>query len=216
MNTSTLRIGAGKGDELMWIRDFREKMGLELDDFARVVNAYRVLAGKPINGIVSNTLIHILEVSRHGVTHPVLADAIATVCGATQKQRDGIVARQHRGGWKPDEDSARLVKLAIYRVTGKLPGDELPGDDDEAPRKSRDDYKFCGAVKVDFDGHVLATYATLTEAARDNDLSHKYVWNRCQRKRRDGSARGKNPGFTFRYMDEWEAMSPEERIEDLK
>ena len=92
----------------MWIEAYREREGLERDELARRANKYRYEKGEdPLCGYISDTLIWILETRRNAITHPVLADAIAAVCGATAEQRDMIVAKHNRGTWEPDPGRLR-------------------------------------------------------------------------------------------------------------
>ena len=82
----------------MWITRFREKHDFTELEFARALSDAGARMRPPVR--VSEPLLHLLEVRRGAVTHPRIADLIATVCGATPAQRDMIVAEEHRGTWK--------------------------------------------------------------------------------------------------------------------
>ena len=206
----------------MWLRQFRQSVGLELDEFARVVNTYRRLAQQPVNGIVSNTLIHILEVDEKAVTHPNLANAIATVCGATAEQRDRIVAKEHRGKWKPNKNERALVNKAIWKVTGRFPSstntgtsDKQTGDKTPGRTGNRAYMPQRTIAKIDMKGNIIETYDTAVKAGNANNIGEKYVRNRCKRRACDISKYGPKLGFTFRYLDEWKNLTAEQRIADL-
>ena len=83
----------------MWIEEYRKQNGLELDEFARLVNIAGRRMRPPLEGTVSDTLIHLLEHMKVPRTHPRIADAIAAVCHATQEHRDSIVDPRHKGTW---------------------------------------------------------------------------------------------------------------------
>ena len=206
----------------MWLREYRESAKLELDEFARVVNTYRRLAKMPVNGIVSNTLVHILEVDDKTVTHPNLADAIAAVCGATPEQRDSIVSEQYRGTWKPGANDKRLVDKAIWKAVGKISSDIDAGAFMRQTAKkstNRVDNRSCVLLrtiaKVDMYGHIIETYDTVVQAGKANNIGEKFIRNRCKRKVKDTPPSGIKPMFTFRYLDEWDKMTIEQRLADL-
>ena len=194
---------------MTFIQSFREAHNLELNEFARVVNTYRKLKLKQADekaelcGLISAELVHMLEVDKHCVTHPQLADAIATVCGATAKQRDRIVHEKHRGQWTLNQDDMPMVMAAIQVEMNKQPPKEMPKP--HAVHCAR------SIVKIDFYGNVLATYQTLKQTARQERMSEKTIRRMCKRKR-PGVV---NP-FTFRYADEWYKMSNAEKIADAK
>lgn len=69
-----------------WITAYREKMQIDRQRFARRTGC-------------SERLIFMLEQGQ--VTHPIIADRIAEICGATAAQRDSIVHEKHWGEWQP-------------------------------------------------------------------------------------------------------------------
>lgn len=206
----------------MWLREYRESAKLELDEFARVVNTYRRLAKMPVNGIVSNTLVHILEVDDRTVTHPNLANAIAAVCGATPEQRDSIVAEEYRGTWTPGANDKQLVNKAIWKVTGKIPSDMDVSMMVKQTANKQTNYmanhsciQFRTIAKVDMYGHIIETYDTVKKASIANNIGEKFIRNRCKRNVKDTPPSGIKPMFTFRYLDEWDKMTREQRLADL-
>ena len=194
---------------MTFIQSFREAHNLELNEFARVVNTYRRLKLKQVDekaelcGLISTELVHMLEVDKHCITHPQLADAIATVCGATAKQRDRIVHEKHRGQWTLNPDDMPIVMAAIQAAMNDKPVKDAP--------KPRVIPGAKAVVKIDFYGNVLATYVSLTEAAKQNRMSEKTITKLCRRNK-PGNV---NP-FTFRYADDWYKMSNAEKIVDAK
>ena len=103
----------------MWIDEYRSAHGMELDEFARAVNAYGRKMVPPLVCTITDELIHMLERVKGCVTHPIIANAIAEYCGATPEVRSWTVGipgqhdrleacspLQHRvdredGGWMP-------------------------------------------------------------------------------------------------------------------
>jgi len=202
----------------MWIRDFRERMGLELDELAKAVNMYRRFTKQRINGVVSDVLIHTLEVDDKAITHPVLANAIAVVCGATREERNSIVAEHNRcETWicPADSETEKLIRRAIYTATGRLPEDE-PKRNEVSPQKLAAQFKKRPVVKLNRMGNTLESYDSVLDAANLNGLSNKYVRNRCRRTIKDQRFMfAGDRGYTFRYADEWDAMSQAERLADI-
>lgn len=207
----------------MWISDFREAHGLELDEFARVVNTYRRLRKLPMNGIVSDVLIYILERDERAVTHPILASAIADACGATPEQYDSIVAECHRGKWKPNPANARYVRKAMWKVTNTIPTQTQHWKveteevvDSPRPRIKERYLKQCRSVlAIDKNGDVVCEYPSLKAAAEAYSVSEKYVSGRCRRIVRDTSIYKPGIRVTFRYSDEWEKLMPEQRAKEV-
>lgn len=175
----------------VWIEDYRRQYGLEPDDLARMVNvAGRKMIPK-LEGTVSDTLIYILETSKKPRTHPRIADAIATVCRATPEQRDSIVDERHRGKWKSEH--AETAKSELQTPAWKLHG--------EKP-----------VVMIDGSGKVLTKYSSTAEASRASRIATKTIGEICKRKKKNIFALY---GYTFRYTEEWETMTDEQRIQDI-
>lgn len=213
--TSLISItNGGKGDELMWIRDYRERMGLELDDLAKVVNLYRRYEKQTINGVVSDKLIHILEVCDDTVTQPVLADAIAAVCGATREQRDSIVDERYRGTWDPESVCNANVQKALVKVTGVF-----QDADESLPQDEKHNLlSYCKkrpVVKLDCMGNTIQSYDSISAAAKENGLNEKYVRRRCDGRIRTRDGMFTPDGYTFRYAVAWDNMSRQEKLRDI-
>lgn len=175
----------------VWIEDYRRQYGLEADDLARMVNVVGRKMTPKLEGTVSDTLIYILETSKKPRTHPRIADAIATVCHATLEQRDSIVDERHRGKWKSEH--AETAKSEPQTPAWKLHG--------EKP-----------VVMIDGSGNMLTKYSSTAEASRASGIATKTIGEICKRKRKDVLARYK---ITFRYVEEWNAMTDEQRIQDI-
>ena len=179
----------------MWIEDYRNKYGLELDDLARRVN----IAGKKLEPrlccTVTDTLIHVLERSKVPRTHPRIADAIAIACKATAEQRDSIVDEKHRGTFDP----------AFYNT----PKSERP--EPQQPKPHKPGYEH-GVVKVDRNGKILARYVSLTNAESYGEMSIDAIRARCKRKVQSELITWE---FTYRYSEEWDKMSRIEKLRDL-
>lgn len=176
----------------MWIQDYREANGLELDDFARKVNQYgRRQMTQPLVCTITDELIHLLEIG--AVTHPMIANAIAEYCGATVEQRDMLVNEIHRGEWEPN------TKVQYIQPR------ELSFNNCKSGAKP--------VVKVDRHGNVIAAYESVVDAARHEDMNEDNIRNRCKhRVKQDITLEFP---FTFRYQDEWLAMSREEQLRDI-
>lgn len=92
----------------MWITRFRERYDMTELEFAQALSDAGARLKQPVR--VSEPLLHLLEVRKGAVTHPKIADLIATVCGATPRERDMIVAEPHRGTWNgPTEEQRKAV-----------------------------------------------------------------------------------------------------------
>lgn len=179
----------------MWISEYREAHGMELDDFARAVNRYghRRMIPRMVCTI-TDTLVHMLESDKNCVTHPVIANAIAEYCGATPQQRDMIVAEVHRGDWKPRQG----VKYArpSQSMFNNVPNGAKP------------------VVKIGMSGNVLAAYESVADAARKELHSEDFIRKCCQR-RAKGDMILAVP-YTFRFQSEWVAMTREGQLMDIQ
>lgn len=178
----------------MWIDEYREKNGLELDDFARRVNWVGRKMNPPLWGTVSDTLIHFLERSSSPRTHPRIADAIATACHATPEQRDTIVDKEHRGTWKMQQLFTTTMTPVEKNVNTHKPGYERP------------------IVKIDVQGRVVARYTSLTAAENCEDLGRDSIRVRCKR---EVKSEFNGRKYTFRFAEEWDKMTNEQKLEDL-
>ena len=176
----------------MWIDEYRAANNLELDDFARRVNHVGRKIHSPWYCTVTDQLIHILEISKEPRTQPDIADAIATVCGATQEQRDSIVAPQHRGGWEPTKNpySWRDQPTVIKPSTSAF-----------------------AVVMVGRDARILKRYKSAREAAKYGDLGEDAIKKRCQRKVPNEFTYARQ--YTYRYAKDWDCLSRAAKMKDL-
>ena len=199
----------------MWIREFREREGLELYQLQQRVNYYSRISPEPLQGMVSAELLHRLEIEDCCVTHPRIANVIAAVCGATAKQRDMIVSLEHRGEWKPTEATRMLARKA-NRITdnSNVSRNEL---NDMLPVNRQAVYK------IDICGNIIEYFESTTAASLAEGISTNAIKNRCRRvvvqefgkyKGMDGSYVQRK--YTFRYKNEWDNMTREQRIADVE
>ena len=160
-----------------WIRAYRAEHGITGRELALVAG-------------VSEALIAILERQDKAVTHPLLANRIATICGATAEQRDGIVHKRHRGTWQPPRRRRNGTAWAPAAGSGR----------DRA------------IVAVNREGKVLARYANVKEAAESEEMTSSGILWRCRRNSQKEWLRG---DITYRFADEWLVMTPVQRANDL-
>lgn len=175
----------------MWIEDYRMANNLELDQMAHRVNLVgRKILEPPLECIVSDTLIHILERSKTPRTHPRIADAIAIACNATQEQRDSIVDERHKGTWVPvlTKDDWR-DKPITPRVGG-----------------ARE------VVRVDAKGRIMNRYKSIEQASKATGMGTKRIYKRCNRKLLNEFD---VCDWTFRYANEWDKMTMTARLKNL-
>ena len=178
----------------MWIDEYREKYGLELDDMARRVNVAGRKMRPRLPCTVTDTLIHILECSKTPRTHPRIADAIAIACGATAEQRDSIVDEKHRGTFDPSK----------YNHIARAK--ESPAASKRTPHGER------GVVKINREGMVVRRYPSLAMTEYYEDMTCESIRARCRRRVGGELERW---AYTYRYADEWDKMSRAERLKDL-
>lgn len=169
----------------MWIEDYRKANNLELDEFARRVNQVGRKMRPPLYGTVTDTLIHVIECSRTPRTHPRIADAIAAVCGATEEQRDSIVDKSHHG---------TMVKVSVV----------ASGIGHVSREKA--------IVKIDPDGNVVARYINLITAEKCEKYTRDSIRERCKRQIKNEFYPFP---YTYRFEREWEAMTEQERQDDI-
>ena len=175
----------------MWIQEYREAHGMELDDFARAVNRHGRGMTPRLICTVTDELIHLLEIG--GVTHPKIANAIAECCGATVEQRDMIVSQSHKGEWEPRQ-KAQYARRGGFNYNNCASGAKP-------------------VVKVDRHGNVVAAYESLVEASRHEQMNEDNIRKRCKRRLKQEITL--DMPFTFRYQDEWLSMSMEEQLRDI-
>lgn len=180
----------------MWIEDYRKQYGLELDDMARRVNVAGRKLVPPLEGTVTDMLIHILEVSKVPRTHPRIADAIAMACKATAEQRDSIVDEKHRGTWKPQENDYSIAVVP-------------------EPVRDKSDYKFGSprpVVQIDSHGYIIKRFCSIKSAAAYCGMNKDTITARCKHEISNEFAKN---GSSFRYADTWDRMSRIEKMKDV-
>ena len=190
-----------------WIKAWRmqhlNERGLPTSrlELARMIRK-RPEPGKPETEIGrSENLIAILEGG--GITHPEIANRIAEVLGATQEQRDSIVHKMHRGKWQPPQKRKRKEELAQGK---KLQPMMLDIEPDNARMVAR----------ISIGGFETGRFISMMDAAKATGCSTMIVHNRCARKLRPTTDEFNPSGYTFRFADEWDAMTPEERLADIR
>ena len=192
----------------MWIEDFRNRYNLERHEFARRVRVLgaRKRPGRPIG--CSESLVYLLERSSKPVTHPNIADLLAEACGASAEEWDSIVRPKWRGRWRGD-GVPRCLKGCEWTAgkSGSLPGpvDQPHWRHGEAGRRE--------IVKIDANGEVLERYVSLTYATAVLGQSMNSIGERARKCVRNEFA---PKGYSFRFAEEWDGMSPEERKRDLE
>lgn len=138
----------------------------------------------------SEYLMWMLQFRRNCVVHHKIADKIADMLNATSEERDSIVSAEHKGTY---------ASKRIRRVK-------------RSPR-----YNAKEIVLVDRTGAIIKKYASIMETV-DNlkCCTAPTIVNRCNRVHTTRIKDEFEPyGMTFRFAEEWEAMSDEERRNDL-
>ena len=141
----------------------------------------------------SENLLWILMNENGAVTHPNIANAIADFTGATAKQRDEIVHKKHRGTWQPDPN-----RVPAARNTTADAGNGAKA-----------------VVVIDRLGCILERFPALAQTAKRFGCTPQTVANRC-----NGVHFGKDEfvpyGLSFRFEEDWERLTPEERVNNIK
>lgn len=212
----------------MWIQEYREREKLELWQFQQRVNTYGQNIEKPFFGVISADLIHMLEVDKNAVTHPRIADAIATLCNATPEQRDMIVAECHKCEWNgPTDDELEIARETNEKLFVKGIDYHQIATASSTSTCQEPKHKFSTAsnkrpvVKIDVCGYVVKRYDSTKEAAESEHLERSAIKCRCQRKiKREFSINGikqqPNQRFTYRYADDWDNMTSEQKMADIR
>lgn len=184
-----------------WIEKFRresigpKKPGSDREEFY----SRSTLAGcvQSAGAGCSAALIEILE--NGGTTRPGIAGKIAEICGATAQQRDMIVPKKYRGAWTPQKRKHGCefrTKPAVV-AAGTLRPNARP------------------VVQLSINGEVLARFGSIEEAAQDMGCLPKSVRNRCRRKLNEQTNEFISFDCTWRFQDEWDDMSNEEKMKDI-
>lgn len=133
-----------------------------------------------------------------GITHPRIADSIAYFTGASAAQRDSIVDLQHRGTWKPGQRPKRRVKII------------------DANEKKPQIRHVVAVVAVDALGNEAGRFDSVSEAAERLSTSTSLISARCMRVSKAKHNEFNKFSLTFRYAQEWDMMTPEQRAEDMR
>ena len=207
----------------MWIGEYMAREGIGAAELAARAREYDKMANPKAPGRITEALIELLEMKRgYGVTLPRFANAIAAVCGATSAQRDMIVDERHRGKWTPNEKVRARAEEAVRRVILRRYGrrnratvtQAEPEKRDEAPLQTHVS-NIKPVVMVDACGQVVRRFDSVKNAAAYCGTSTDAVGRRARREIIENELRQFN-GYTFRFTAEWEAMTDEQRAEDLK
>lgn len=149
----------------------------------------------------SAVLIGIVESG--GVTHPEIAKRIANATGCTCEQYNSMVHKIHHGGYVPNAPR----KYSEFKPQ-KKPQPLTPG---VVPKNARE------VVCIDIAGNVISRHPSKMEAAGKYGCSVSAVVNRCQHRISKQTSEFKLlDRITFRFADEWDGLSWEERMSRLQ
>lgn len=190
----------------MWITDFRKAFGLELDQLGQQIRKLGARQEPPLR--VSDVLLYRLETDPNFRTVPKLADLIAEACGATARQRDALVLKKYRGTWTPPK-RRRAVKPAPPKPVAAAPAPPPP-----RPAPPRNNFHNPReVVQIDRNGVEMARFRSCNFAAVHTGVTENQVTRRCHRRHRSDEYKG--IGYTFRFAAEWDAMTAEQRRQDV-
>lgn len=180
-----------------WLEKFRRRY-TKKDGKKGISRAELAAMVKLKHGRCSEKLIEILE--EGGITHPNIADQIAKITRATERQRDSMVHDCHRTMPEPPKPKRR----AEYKVP---PPPVSPGVIPDHARR---------VVAIDMFGNEVARYESQTAAAAAAGCSTPTVSVRCRRAPTSGKFEFRFFDYTWRFAAEWDAMSPEQRAADIE
>lgn len=187
-----------------WRREYQHKngrIGLTRREFAAMVRKRGTEAHPEQEIGCSEVLIAILEElppDKGGVTHPAIADRIADITGATPQQRDMLVNPIHRGSYKP-----------------KPPKPEKPAKK-EPMRPGEPAVNARAVVQISLSGAEIARFPSAYAAALAVGCDHSVVYRRVARATSSKTNEFAIYGCTWRYAEEWDAMTLEERLRDMR
>lgn len=180
-----------------WLEKFRREyvrkdgsVGISRKEFAGMV--------KLKYGNCSAKLIAIIEGG--GITHPRIANQIAIVTGVSPALRDKMVHKNYRGGWEPPRPKRRSEHK---KPTPPLAIDVIP---DHARR----------VVAIDISGKEIGRFESEREAANAAGCTQTTVSNRCNRVTSAGTGEFRFFDCTWRFAEEWDAMTEFERAADIE
>lgn len=189
----------------MWIRDYRRRYGLAREALGRLAKC-------------SGELIYILECG--GVTHPGIADRIASVCGAGRDERNSITAEEHqRRGYrqmpKYRARGERAEKAYFLRLAQKQKEEELARQtraQAEQPAGQPTKEEAREVCAIDRHGHIVSRYDDCAAASREYGMRESSIRGRCEYKVTKADEFAIH-GVTFRYAAEWDELDEDERLE---
>ena len=146
----------------------------------------------------SDVLIGIVE--NGGITHPEIARRIARITGATVEQYNSMVHKIHWGGYEPQKNRRRddFEKKPQPLTIGVTPPNAR------------------AVVRLDMFGNIMDRHNSIMAAAAAAGCSVGAVENRCYRRLNYTSDEFKMLECTFRFEDEWNELSREERMKQLR
>lgn len=214
--------------EQHWLTAFRRAHGLSVEQLGAAIR--RLGAQRTPEIGCSNLLLDMLECVKGFRTVPAIANLIAEACGATAAQRDALTLPKHAGTWtpkgkpagigghpRPGEKAVKEAKAPAKRekTPAKLPiraTNELARSIRQPAVPPSHSTRKRPVVAIDTDGQARATYSSITHAAYSNDISREMVLKRCRRQIKSDEFAGLK--YTFRFKDEWEGMTAEQRRAD--
>ena len=192
----------------MWITEYREKLGMNTEAFAHALSVMGAQCRKPVR--VSEPLLLILENRNGAVTHPRIANLIARACGATPDQRDMIVHPKHRGRWHGVDAPKMEAQIEKMQEKKKHPWSEKPTVV-QMPSSAKRHLR--GVVMINRYAEIEKRFESAVNAAARMGLSETAVKNRCNR---TVICEFEHRSATFRWADEWSAMSRTEQLDDIE
>lgn len=177
-----------------WLKEFR--LNYVQKDGTKGISREQLAAMiKLKHGKCSALLIGIVEGG--GITHPNIANQIAIIAGATAAQRNSMVHKNYRGGWEPPKRRPEHKNPPKPLVPDVIP--------DHARR----------VVAIDIAGNEIGRYESLRAAADAAGCTQAAVSNRCHR-RRVIASEFSSYSCTWRFEEEWDAMSELARAADIE
>lgn len=210
----------------MWIRDYRRKYGLNREGLGRLAKC-------------SGELIYILECG--GITHPGIADRIASVCGAGKNERNSIIDEAHWGRSyrqipkyrargeraekayrlrlareQKEKELAGQMRAQAGQPTGREAAGRLAASTSAVPPRSCDAPTGVGQptpiVAIDRHGHIVSRYDDCAAASREYGMRESSIRGRCEHRVKKADEFAIH-GVTFRFAAEWDELDEDERLE---
>lgn len=186
----------------MWIRDYRRKYGLNREGLGRLAKC-------------SGELIYILECG--GITHPGIADRIASVCGAGKNERNSIIDEAHWGRSyrqipKYRTRGERAEKAYRLRLAREQKEKELAGQMRAQAGQPTGVGQPTPIVAIDRNGHIVSRYDDCAAASREYGMRESSIRGRCEHRVKKADEFAIH-GVTFRFAAEWDELDEDERLE---